>query len=383
MLVKFAKLVDEKLKKIDHIIYIHADHFEPGSCLIDVCNERLKIWTNDLEKLKIKPSLFVFPSLLMDYRNGEIVTRPSSLTPTIIKYLKPMEKKGADINLHIHHERWTTSSVTTEPWITLLNKKKVTDEQMLITHIIDVKKAFEDVGIDMTSWGFVHGMWGLNASDTRVCNIENEIIILKEHGCFGDFTFPAGRPRCTPDMSGIFSIPNIAGKKIYNKGFKLEKDKGILQEQKNFLIFYPTTSYFYISIDGLLINRGKRAYYYGSTLKPETFEKNGGTTGTLCPEDSLEITQEWILSSMIIDRTMIIKTHAHSMSNMFWGSGDKIENKSPLFQSNHVERMDMLDKGMEERDIKMHYLTARELNHFCIQIDKGESASNIFKEIEK
>lgn len=383
MLIKFDKQVDEKLKQVDHIIYMHADHFEPGSCSLDICNERLKIWTNDLKKLKIKPSLFVFPSLLMDYRDGKIITRPSSLTPTIIKYLKPMENNGADINLHIHHERWTTSSVTTEPWITLLREKKVTDEQMLITHIIDVKKVFEDVGIDMTSWGFVHGMWGLNASDTRVCNIENEIIILKEYGCFGDFTFPAGRPRCTPDMSGIFSVPNRIGKKIYNAGFKLKKGKNILQEQKNFLIFYPTESYFYISLDGLLINRGKSAYYYGSILKPDTFGENGKTIGALCPEDSLEIIQEWILSSMIIDRTLIIKTHSHSMSNMFWDFDDKMENQSPLFQVNHVERMDMLDKAIDERHIGMHYLTARQLNAFCIQIDKGESASGILKEIEK
>lgn len=383
MLIKFDKQVDEKLKQVDHLIYMHADHFEPGSCPLDICNERLKIWTNDLKKLKIKPSLFVFPSLLMDYRDGKIITRPSSLTSTIIKYLKPMENNGADINLHIHHERWTTSSVTTEPWITLLREKKVTDEQMLIAHIIDVKKVFEDVGVDMTFWGFVHGMWGLNASDTRVCNIENEIIILKEYGCFGDFTFPAGRPRCTPDMSGIFSVPDRIGKKIYNAGFKLKKGRNILQEQKNFLIFYPTESYFYISLDGLLINRGERAYYYASILNPDTFGENGQTIGTLCPEDSLEIIQEWILSSMIIDKTMIIKTHAHSMSNVFWQFADKIENQSPLFQANHIERMDMLDKAIDERYIGMHYLTARQLNAFCIQIDKGESASGILKEIEK
>ena len=384
MLIKFDKRVDTRLKDVNHIIYMHADHFEPGACPIDICNERLKIWTNDLKKLKIKPSLFVFPSFLMDYRDEKIITRPSSLTPTIIKYLKPMENNGADINLHIHHERWTTSSVTTEPWITLLDKKKVTDEQMLITHIIDVKKAFEDVGIDMTSWGFVHGMWGLNASDTRICNIENEIIILKEHGCFGDFTFPAGRPRCTPDMSGIFSVPDKIGKKIYNTGFPLKKGRNRLQEQKNFLIFYPTESYFYISIDGLLINRGKTAYYYGSILDPVKYtEDKKNTVGVPCPEDSLKIIQEWILSSMIINRTMIIKTHAHSMGNVFWEFNGKIENQSPLFQSNHVERMDMLDKAIDERHIKMHYLTARQLNDFCIQIDKGESTSDIFKEIEK
>lgn len=383
MIVKFDKRVDARLEGVSNIIYMHADHFEPGGCPIDVCNERLKIWTDGLKKLKIKPSLFVFPCFLMDYKENKIVVRPSSITPTIMKYIKPMENNGGDINLHIHHERWTSSSVTTEPWITLLKNKQVTDEQMLIAHIVGVKKALEDVGIDMSSWGFVHGMWGLNASDKRVCNIENEIMILKEHGCFGDFTFPAGRPRCTPEMSGIFLVPDKIGRKVYNTGHQLRK-KGNILGQSNFLIFYPTKSYFYVSIDGLLINRGKSAYYYGSTLDPVRYAEDANNTiGIPCPEDSLKIIQEWILTSMIIDRTMIIKTHAHSMSNVFWDFDGKIENQSPLFQANHIERMDMLEKATDERDIKMRYLTARELNAFCHQIDKGNSAKTFFEEIAK
>jgi len=379
MLVKFHKCVDHILKDVDNVIYTHADHFEPGAHDLEVCNERLKIWTEDLKKLKIKPSLFVFPSLLMKYIDGKITTKPSSSTSMIVSYLKAMEENGADINLHIHHERWTTSSVTVEPWITLLREKKVTDDQMLEAHIIDVKKLFENAGIDMSSWGFVHGMWGLNASDRTVCNIENEIIILRKHGCFGDFTFPAGRPHCNPQMSGIFSVPLKSGPKIYDVGFKLRKAQNLLQNYPDFIIFYPTKSYFFVSIDGLLLNRGKRAYYYGSILAPHSFREDGHTVATLCPENSLEIIQEWLLSSMIIDRTLVIKTHAHSMSNAFWDFDGEVKNQSPLFQTNHIERMSMLESAMNERHIGLHYLTARELFNFCVQIDKGNSAGDFLK----
>lgn len=376
MIVKLHKLVEAVLENVDHVIYMHADHFEPYAKDLAICDERLKIWTNDLKKLKIKPSLFVFPSLLMKYIDGKITSEPSSTTLMIVSYLKAMEENGADINLHIHHERWTTSSVTVEPWITLLREKKVTDDQMLESHIIDVKELLEKAKIDMSSWGFVHGMWGLNASDRKVCNIENELLILRRFGCFGDFTFPAGRPHCNPQMSGIFSAPLKAGVKVYNVGLELKKGQNYLQKHDKFLIFYPTKSYFYVSIDGLLLNQGKSAYYYGSTINPYMYRKDGHTIATSCPEDSLEIIQEWLLSSMIIDKTLIIKTHAHSMVNVFWDFGGEVKNQSPLFQANHIERMDMLESAMAERNIGLHYLTARELYDFCIKIDKGESAES-------
>jgi hypothetical protein len=59
-----------------------------------------------------------------------------------------------------------------------------------------------DTGAPLEKWAFVHGMWALNGSDRTVCQIDIEMEILMEHGCWGDFTFPAGRRHCDPKLLG-------------------------------------------------------------------------------------------------------------------------------------------------------------------------------------
>ena len=377
------------LRAIKHIIYMHADHFEmAGGYRVeankdpDILEQKLVVLIEDFKKTKIKPSLFVHPWFGVRYQKEKVVITPSAASMVLKKYLKQLEDTGADINLHIHHERWTNTDLVIEPWKTLLRENKVNDAQMLRTYIETSKEFFKEAGIDMESWGFVHGMWALNASDKRACNISNELIILNEHGCFGDFTFPAGRERCSPKMSGIFFVPPKKGRKVYNIGLPLIPRRNQLVNPKMFIVFYPTTRNVFTAIDSLLLHKGERAYYYNTTLSPNTFAGKN-TVGALCPEDPREIVQEWLLSSMVIDRTLIIKTNAHSMNDDFWLIDGKVENKSPLFHPDHVERMGILERFANKFEVEIHYLTARELYAFTKAIDKGKPSDRFFKEIKK
>ena len=42
-------------------------------------------------------------------------------------------------------------------------------------------------------YGFIHGNWTLDNSghDGKLCGVNDELIVLKETGCYADFTYPS------------------------------------------------------------------------------------------------------------------------------------------------------------------------------------------------
>ena len=42
-------------------------------------------------------------------------------------------------------------------------------------------------------YGFIHGNWALDNSrpDGRMCGVDNELDVLRETGCYADFTLPS------------------------------------------------------------------------------------------------------------------------------------------------------------------------------------------------
>ena len=57
------------------------------------------------------------------------------------------------------------------------------------------------------AYGFVHGNWALNNArpDGRWCGVNDEIRVLRETGCYADFTFPsAPSPTQPPSVNQIY-----------------------------------------------------------------------------------------------------------------------------------------------------------------------------------
>jgi hypothetical protein len=84
--------------------------------------------------------------------------------------------------------------------------------QRLRDRLEEAKREFHDLGtlrLDAAgrpTFGFVHGNWALcNARpDGRWCGVNDELTILREAGCYADFTLPA-----VPDPSQIQTINSI------------------------------------------------------------------------------------------------------------------------------------------------------------------------------
>jgi len=367
-------LTKKKLSKCDRVLYLHCDHFEPTNTnySLDQTNQILKTFTGQAIDSAIKPSLFLHLPADIYWKEGKFYLQKLSTYPIVMSYIKQLSDIGCDIQWHIHHEYWTNSSVVKGEWKQILDRGLVKDEETLEFFISETKKIYKECGLpNVDTWGIVHGMWALNASDSLNCNITNELSILRRNGCLADFTFPAGRPWCTPEMTGIFAVTPKNEPKCYNTGTTIARGTKLLQDGTNFVICYPTSNYIVISLD--LINSyldkvGTKSDCYHTVISPENVHML---------EDPLDFAQEWILTSCIIDRTLIIKTHAHSLNVEAWKNKEgNIVNNSTLFSVSHKERLQVLQDICQATNVDFRFTTAKEVMNIIKWIDSGEDSKN-------
>jgi len=132
-----------------------------------------------------------------------------------------------EIELHLHHSNDTAESLTAK-----LN---------------DALAQFSQVGALITaeatprhSYAFIHGNWALDNSriehGRNYCGVNNELAVLAETGCFGDFTFPAFSGKAQPKKinSIYYAFENPAEPKSYNSGVDLQVGR---VSENGFLIF--------------------------------------------------------------------------------------------------------------------------------------------------
>lgn len=99
----------------------------------------------------------------------------------------------AEVEVHLHHDHDTSNGLRA----TLLEfKNRLFLEHGLLTTTLD-----NDI-----AYGFIHGDWALDNArpDGRFCGVNDEITILRETGCYADFTQPAA-----PDVSQTRTVNSL------------------------------------------------------------------------------------------------------------------------------------------------------------------------------
>jgi parallel beta-helix repeat protein len=175
-----------------HVLLCIADHYEPqnGDVAPDRALERVRRWYED------------YPIILSKYRDSD--GKPPRHT-----FFYPMEQfDGAEMNLlselcrsgfgevevHLHHDRDTSEN---------LRRQLLRYTQMLVDRYGLLSSHRRDGGI---KYGFVHGNWALDNSrpDGRWCGVDDEIEILRQTGCYADFTLPSA-----PNSTQVGKINSI------------------------------------------------------------------------------------------------------------------------------------------------------------------------------
>lgn len=167
-----------------HLMFCFVDHYEPGWArpTIEVERARVARWLADYPKLCAghrdadgRPPVHTFFYPEEEYR----VEHLDALVELCRQQL-------GEIEIHLHHENDTDAGLREK--LRRFTKTLVEQHDALP---IDPKTG-------QAQWAFIHGNWALDNSHPHGdgCGVNNELIVLREEGCYADFTLPAAPHPC-------------------------------------------------------------------------------------------------------------------------------------------------------------------------------------------
>lgn len=173
------------------IFFCIADHYEPahGGVQPSVERARVSAWAK------------AYPQMASQY--ADVNGRPPQHTfffpvegyraEHLDELAKLCHKGFGDVEVHLHHDRDTGDALRER-------LERFTD---VLFHRHGLLRRRDDGKI---AFGFIHGNWALDNArpDGKWCGVNDELTILRETGCYADFTLPAA-----PDASQTRTINSI------------------------------------------------------------------------------------------------------------------------------------------------------------------------------
>ncbi len=167
-----------------HVLLCIADHYEPkrGGASPEVASRRVESWIE------------AYPRLFSEFRDRD--GRPPRHTffypaeeyeSEYLDALAHLCRDGfGEVEIHLHHHDDTSANLRR----TLVEFK----ETLAGRHGLLARR--RDSG--EVAYAFIHGNWALDNSrpDGRCCGVNDELDILRETGCYADFTMPSAPDRC-------------------------------------------------------------------------------------------------------------------------------------------------------------------------------------------
>jgi hypothetical protein len=101
--------------------------------------------------------------------------------PTLIEPLAEMVREGiADVEVHLHHDGE--------------GRQNFIDRITGFCRVLNSRHGLLRERDGKLTFGFIHGNWALDNSrpDGRWCGLNDEIQVLRDLGCYADFTMPSG-----------------------------------------------------------------------------------------------------------------------------------------------------------------------------------------------
>lgn len=175
-----------------HLLLCIADHYEPqwGGVDAETARRRVEAWVQD------------YPRLFGGFRDSD--GQPPRHTfffpideydPEHLDALAGLCRQGyGEIEIHHHHDHDTADAL----------RERLLDFKALFAERHGLLPSDRRTGA--LAFGFVHGNWALDNSrpDGRWCGVNNELDVLRETGCYADFTLPSA-----PDPSQVRKINSL------------------------------------------------------------------------------------------------------------------------------------------------------------------------------
>ncbi len=167
-----------------HLMFCFVDHYEPGWKQPSYETEcaRVARWSREYPKLcegrrdadgRAPVHTFFYPE--EEYRSEHLDA------------LVDLCRMGlGEIEIHLHHDNDTEAGL----------REKLSRFTELLASRHDALSRHPRTG--QPQWSFIHGNWALDNCHPAGtgCGVNNELIILREEGCYADFTLPAAPDPC-------------------------------------------------------------------------------------------------------------------------------------------------------------------------------------------
>jgi hypothetical protein len=177
-LTRLAACGWRKLPKPLHVLICLADHFEPQwqRPPASVALDRVARWRSEYPLIAARYAdsrgqspqhTFFFPA--------------EEYQPEHVESLAAICRLGfGDVEVHLHHDNDTSTGL----------------RQTLLEFTTALHAQHGLLARDLTgqiTYGFIHGNWALDNSrpDGRWCGVNDELTVLRETGCYADFTLPS------------------------------------------------------------------------------------------------------------------------------------------------------------------------------------------------
>ncbi|MDE2400757.1 MAG: hypothetical protein KGL90_03735 [Burkholderiales bacterium] len=176
-----------------HVMFCFVDHFEPAwaSPTYETECARVARWRQSYPALCAGRKDADGRSPVHSFFYPEEEYRPEHLQPLV-----ELCRMGlGEIEIHLHHDKDTEQGLREK--LRRFTELLARDHGALPRHPVT----------GQPQWAFIHGNWALDNShpDGYGCGVNNELIVLREEGCYADFTFPAAPDPCqTSTINSIY-----------------------------------------------------------------------------------------------------------------------------------------------------------------------------------
>jgi SAM-dependent methyltransferase len=304
-----------KRRGLDRVCYFHVDHFEPWSFGIDEQSaravERFAAMARSSPYAR-RLSLFYCPfisyhlepeiagSVDGDRVPGDSILfarRSAAHESLACRTIRPLVREdGHEMHLHVHHEYWTRNGSDFDNpisrWVNAHSTPEADRARLELYFRLCAEVIAGEIAAPFDRWGFIHGNWALAGSDPLICRVDNELSMIMRRGGFGDFSFPAGRGYCDPRLEGPFTCLPLDKVRAYDDP---DADPRIVDA-------------------GTQVLRPDRFFVWNSPIKSDysSLDYDAGSPRGLFDAPD-RVVFEWLSRSVALDRTLYLKTHAHSV----------------------------------------------------------------------
>ena len=332
-----------------HIMFAFANHFEPGNGNVGLNQQRSRVdaWVRQ------------YPFFAGKHRDSDgICPQQSFFFPPhydIDDHLKKIavlcSMGFGEIEMHLHHD-------SMEPW--------PDDVLTLKEKIRACIKRYSRYGIfclpnGQKAYGFIHGDWALANSRKggKFCGVNDELTVLKETGCYADFTFPVcneAQPKIVNDF--FYAESNPFSSKGYNKSAIPAKVGNF--ERKGLLL-----------IQGII---GLRWRSRTHLLFP-SIEQSNVSTGDFPSRSRVDY---WVNKGVHVTgrpNWIFIKMHGHGAPEL---------KRQVLLGQPYEEMLTYLEKKFNDgKKYFLHYVSAREVYNIIRAAEDGQIGNpNVYRDYE-